>query len=83
VLQASPAVQVASLVELETASESALPWGALLRANALWSRASAYYFCNVARMQRLWQVSHILCNCVAGVYSLSSVPRSLGADFKE
>ena len=24
---------------------------------ALWSKADAYYFCNVARMQRVWQVS--------------------------
>ena len=24
---------------------------------ALWCKADAYYFCNVARVQRVWQVS--------------------------
>lgn len=55
-MQASPGALVDTLLDTGVHSQSALPADSVAQARALWSKADAYYFRNVARIQRLWQV---------------------------
>ncbi len=54
--QASPGTSVDSLLDTGVNSQSALHGDSVAQARALWSKADTYYFRNVARIQRLWQV---------------------------
>ena len=57
-LQASPGVAVRDMLE-EASGEiatSCLPEPARERSLAQWQKADAYYFCNIARVKRVWQV---------------------------
>ena len=56
-MQASPDADVKGLLEESSIQPGCLPSSAKESALALWSKADAYYFCNVARVQRVWQVS--------------------------
>ena len=56
-MQASPDADVRSLLEESSGQPSSLSSSGKESALALWCKADAYYFCNVARVQRVWQVS--------------------------
>lgn len=56
-MQASPDADVRSLLAESSGQPSCLSSSGKENALALWCKADAYYFCNVARVQRVWQVS--------------------------
>ena len=60
-MQASPDADVRGLLEESSGQLSCLSSSAKESALALWCKANAYYFCNVARVQRVWQV----CACAS------------------
>lgn len=69
--QPTPDAAMASLLEAGAAAgKAALPEASLTQAAALWSKAGAHFFRNVARMQRLWQVRSnlLLCSFCSGKF---------------
>ena len=54
-MQTSPEAAVKGL--LDEGPTECTPRSATESALAHWQKADAYYFCNIARVQRIWQVS--------------------------